>query len=287
MPNLILPDEIRAEFAIKADGTTRTTIRGAARLAGVDEKALRYQFSSAEKSPRKLAQKLMSQGFDPAEFSTRGIEEVPLSIILEFYSFDAGARCTTQARLIYRAFASVGIRAWLHEQLHYQPHISQPEPQPNHDAQTLKAIEYIFAGLAKLGLKTELVESAKLSAIALTLPNLSEAAEVGKQLLSTQMAIPELPMSPTKIGKIITQQLCLEKPISARRINETLVQFGFQIAERVTNAKGKTQLQYTLTEKGEQYARLQLDTAQGHNKTVYVVRWFESIIPLIIDEFKD
>ncbi len=101
------------------------------------------------------------------------------------------------------------------------------------------------------------------------------------------MALPELPMSPTKIGKIITEQLCLEKPLSARRVNETLVKNGLQIAERVTNAKGKTKLQYTLTEKGERYGQLQIDTAQSSTKTVYVVRWFESVISLIIDEFKD
>jgi hypothetical protein len=101
------------------------------------------------------------------------------------------------------------------------------------------------------------------------------------------MAVTECPLSPTKLGKIIAQQLGGEKPISARRINEALVQSGLQIAERVPNSKGQTKIQYKLTASGEKHGRLQMDTAQGHNKTVYVLRWFESVTPLIIAQFKE
>lgn len=62
---------------------------------------------------------------------------------------------------------------------------------------------------------------------------------------------------------------------------------GLQIGERVPRSNGKTKIQYTLTQIGEQHGRMQLDTAQNHSKTVYVVRWFTSVIPFIIDEFKD
>ncbi|MEM8777566.1 MAG: hypothetical protein AAGF26_01580 [Cyanobacteria bacterium P01_G01_bin.49] len=286
MSNITLPPEVISEFTLHPDGCTTTTIRGAARLAGVNEKALRYQFSRAEKSTTKLAQRLIELGFNPAEFSS-GIPEIPLATILEYYSFDAGARCTEQARLIYKALASIGIRAWLQQQLNYQPTQSKPE-STRHDPNTptIEDINAVFAGIYKLNIQLELIESAKLTAIAKTFPNLSSAAEEGKQLLSTKMIVDEMPMSPTKLGKIISQRLDLEKPISARRINESLVQAQLQIAERVTS-RGKERIQYRLTTQGEQFGRMQMDTAKGHNKTVYIVRWFESVIRLIIDDFKN
>ncbi len=278
MSNIILPEEIKAEFTINSDGSTVTSIRGAARLAGVNEKALRYQFSTAEKSAPKLAQKLMEHGFNPAEFSRNGITEVALSVILEFYSFDAGARCTEQARFVYRAFASIGIRVWLQEQLDYQATSSNPTPDS-----TLALIDHIFSGLYKLNIKPELIESAKLTAIAKTFPHLETAAEESKQLLSAHNQVEEIPLSPTKLGKIIAEQLGLSKPISARRINQILISVGFQNSERVANSKGQTKIQYKLTKLGEEYARIQLDTARGHNKTIYVIRWFKSVIPIITE----
>ena len=191
MSDLILSEEIKAEFTVNADGSTTTTIRGAARLAGVNEKALRYQFSTAEKSAPKLAQKLMEHGFNPAEFSTNGITEVALSVILEFYSFDAGARCTQQARLVYKAFASIGIRTWLQQQLDYKPTSSNSTPDS-----TLTEIDHIFSGLYKLNIKPELIESAKLTAIAKTFPHLATAAEESKQLVSAHNQVEEIPLSP-------------------------------------------------------------------------------------------
>ncbi len=278
MNDIILPEEIKAEFKIQSDGSSVTSIRGASRLAGVDEKALRYQFSPAEKSSRKLAQKLMEHGFDPAEFSTNGIGEVALSLILEFYSFDAGARCTEQARLVYRAFASVGIRVWLQQQLDYQPTTTNPTPES-----TLAEIDQIFSGLYKLNIQPELIESTKLTAIAKTFPHLETAAEESKQLISAHNQVEEIPLSPTKLGKIIGQQLSLDKPISARRINQILVEIGFQDSERITNSKGQTKIQYKLTELGKQHGRIRLDTAKNQVKTVYVVRWFKSVIPIVLD----
>ena len=102
-------------------------------------------------------------------------------------------------------------------------------------------------------------------------------------MLSAHNQVEEIPLSPTKLGKIIAEQLGFDKPISARRINQILITIGFQDAERVSNSKGKTKIQYKLTKLGEEYARIQLDTARGHNKTVYVIRWFKSVIPIITE----
>ena len=102
-------------------------------------------------------------------------------------------------------------------------------------------------------------------------------------MLSAHNQVEEIPLSPTKLGKIIAEQLGLSKPISARRINQILITVGFQDSERVSNSKGKTKIQYKLTKLGEEYARIQLDTARGHNKTIYVIRWFKSVIPIITE----
>ncbi len=92
MSNITLPEAIRNEFTVHRDGSTTTTIRGAARLAGVEPKALRYQFSGGEKSGAKLAQSLMAQDFDPGEFKN-GIPEIALATILEYYRLVRKFKC--------------------------------------------------------------------------------------------------------------------------------------------------------------------------------------------------
>lgn len=118
MSKIILPKEIKAEFKILFDGSSVTSIRGAARLAGVDHSVLSRHFAGGDFLTSKLAQKLIKHGFDPGDFF-EGIPKIALSIILEYYAFDAGTRCTEQAQLVYRAFASIGIKTWLQEQLSY------------------------------------------------------------------------------------------------------------------------------------------------------------------------
>ena len=277
MSDLMLPEEIRADFTVNADGSTTTSIRGAARLIGVPHNSLLYQLNGGRKQPSKLYQKLTEHGFEPGQFS-QGLSEIALTLIIEHYSFDA-RKCTSQARQVYRAFAAVGIRAWLYEQLDYQE-----KPSPNTKiVPTIEEIDLVFAGLEKLNIAPQLIQSAKLTAIAKTFPHLETAAEESKQLLSAHNQVEEIQLSPTKLGKIIAEQLGLSKPISARRINQILITVGFQDSERVSNSKGKTKIQYKLTKLGEEYARIQLDTARGHNKTIYVIRWFKSVIPIITE----
>ena len=190
MSDLILSEEIKPEFTVNADGSTTTTIRGAARLTGVDHKALSRHFSGGDFSSSKLSQKLIAEGFKPGDFS-EGITEIALATILEYYAFDAGARCTQQARLVYKAFASIGIRTWLQQQLDYKPTSSNSTPDS-----TLTEIDHIFSGLYKLNIKPELIESAKLTAIAKTFPHLATAAEESKQLVSAHNQVEEIPLSP-------------------------------------------------------------------------------------------
>ena len=81
MSDLMLPEEIRAEFTVNADGSTTTSIRGAARLIGVPHNSLLYQLNGGRKQPSKLYQKLTEHGFEPGQFS-QGLSEIALTLII-------------------------------------------------------------------------------------------------------------------------------------------------------------------------------------------------------------
>ena len=92
-----IPDEIRNEFRIGADGKAFVSIRGAARIADVDHKALTKAFKTAgDINPSKLAQTLTESGFEPGDFPETGIPDIALAIILKYYAFKAN-RTTEQA----------------------------------------------------------------------------------------------------------------------------------------------------------------------------------------------
>lgn len=137
----------------------------------------------------------------------------------------------------------------------------------------------------KLPLKTELIESAKLSAISQSIPTLSASAEEAKRLLSNQMVIEETPMSPTKLGILIAQQRHLSVAPSAKLINQILTEKGLQVAEYSLNRQGKKRLQYRLTPLGENYGQMQLEQASNGAKTLVIVRWFSQVIKVIGDRF--
>lgn len=50
-------------------------------------------------------------------FSEEGIPDTAFAVICEYYAFEAGKRCTEQAKLVYRAFATIGIRTWIQREL--------------------------------------------------------------------------------------------------------------------------------------------------------------------------
>ncbi|MBD2471414.1 hypothetical protein [Nostoc sp. FACHB-145] len=113
-------EQIKQEISVDASGNAKASIRATARLAGVDEKAIRHTLENAEQKPSKLAVMLMEQGFQPAElkeWKTNGIPDKAIAIILEYYAFHANRYCNPQARLVCRSFNTIGIRAWIQEKL--------------------------------------------------------------------------------------------------------------------------------------------------------------------------
>ncbi|WP_013324641.1 hypothetical protein [Gloeothece verrucosa] len=283
MSQVILPSEYRSEFVINPDGTVTATRRATARLAGVDPTQLYHASRDTGLLKNLVDGKNLSKVLEPftgRDFRGDGnfLPDVIVAAIIQHYAFKGNET----AQLTALAFSAVGIRTWLHTQLGSQ----QPSP-PNSSLSTLDEINIIFAGLQKLSIKPELVESAKLTAIAKTLPHLRSAAEEGKKLLSSQMTIPQLPMSPTELGKILAAKLGLPEPISPRRINEALTEAGLQTAETIINKKGQKKIQYKLTDTGEKYGQLQLDSAANHGKTIMIVRWHETVLKIIQSQLTD
>ncbi|MFB2893290.1 hypothetical protein ACE1CI_10290 [Aerosakkonemataceae cyanobacterium BLCC-F50] len=76
------------------------------------------------------------------------------------------------------------------------------------------------------------------------------------------------------------------KAPSGQKVNQALIDSGLQVAERSINSKGKPRVVYHLTEIGKQYGETVIDTARGHGKTVFHIRWFKSVIPVVSQYFQ-
>ena len=152
---------------------------------------------------------------------------------------------------------------------------------------TLSEIDLLFAPLVGFGIRAELVQSVKLTAISKSIPHLTVAAEEAKRLLSSTLVVAEIPLSPTQLGEKIVEQLGLSKKISAQSVNEALQNAGLQVSQTSIDRHGKSKKTWQLTPEGEKYGQMQMDTAKGHNKTIFVPRWFVSVIPVIIQRFSE
>ncbi len=199
--------------------------------------------------------------------------------VIEYYVLDA-RKTTPEAKRSLRLFCRTGIRAFIQNITGWQPPLPTPAVEP-----TIAQIEAVFAGLYALPLKKELIESAKLSAIAKSLPSLAGSAEEAKRLLSTQMVLTDQPISPTQLGLLIGQKKGLKVAPSGRKVNQALTSKGLQTSDYQYSKSGKKRLQYQLTELGESYGQMQLDQANNGSKTLIIVRWFPHVIDLILDQF--
>lgn len=116
----ILPQEIKGEFSVKADGTTTISIRGAARLLGISHQSLSKNLGG-NLNGSNLAEALTRKGFNPATFGEKGIPDTAFSFMVTHYAFKAGRYCTTQAESLHDAFEAIGVRTWIQGQLGWTP----------------------------------------------------------------------------------------------------------------------------------------------------------------------
>ena len=158
---------------------------------------------------------------------------------------------------------------------------SQPELPQKTKTDASSAIDFSLKMLQKAGFSEHLQASFALTEKAKLDPENSEIYENAKRLVSSQMPVEGVPMSPTELGKAIADQLDLEKAPSARKINEILLFAGLQVAEKSISSSGKKKTVWHLTEAGKEYGEVMMDSARGNGKTVFNVRWFSSVIPVI------
>lgn len=115
-------EQIEKEFKVNSDGTSTSSIRGAARLGDIDQSGLSKSLKTGEElnseNYSKLVKFLVIRGFqleEIAKWGDTGIPDLGVAAILEYYAFEAGRYCTEQAKLAYRAFATIGIRKWVQD----------------------------------------------------------------------------------------------------------------------------------------------------------------------------
>lgn len=118
-------EDIKKELKIDSQGRGYASIRGTARLSGVSHQNLSNRFTSGNFIDSKLGKILTEHGFNPCNFSKDGVPDIAVSLIVEYYAFQAGGRCTEQAKKIHRAYAAIGVRSWMQNLLGWQ----QPKQQ--------------------------------------------------------------------------------------------------------------------------------------------------------------
>ena len=155
---------INQEFRIREDGVAIASIRGTARLAGVSHTALTKLLGSmgGNLEGSKLAVTLTNHGFEGGNLVDSGIPDTAVSLIIEYYAFDAGRYCNDTAKSTYRAFASIGIRTWIKQELGVT---DEPAAPPSTYLEALKALvaseeekERLKAQQAQLAAENELLE---------------------------------------------------------------------------------------------------------------------------------
>lgn len=149
----------------------------------------------------------------------------------------------------------------------------------------LAVFGYIFDGFKSAGVDDSIVESAKLTALVAQFPNMAPAIEAAKESLMLQTPDEGHRYNPTDLGKKLAERLGLPEDISNRKINSALESVGLQVAEHTTNSKGKKTLIWHLTERGEVYGRLFLQSAQNNSKTVPSIRWVIDVLDEIVHLF--
>jgi hypothetical protein len=273
MSNLtIIIEQVKDEIEVDALGKGKATVRAVARLVDVQHSSILKALSPGVLKPSKIAEILIEQGFDGgalASWKAEGIPDIAIASIAHYYAYEAGRYCTSQAKLVCKAFAAIGIRVWM-QGIKGWGKDNASNPVPNLlPTPTLEEISNLLdLTLGKAGLDSRLVAGAKLNAIAKRFPYLLQETEEAKTLLVIPME--DRLLSPTQVGKML--QECTGEKWSAQRVNKSLIEKGLQ----EQNEEGDPD--YLPTEEGKRYGSVTSGTAKGRDRTVQHLRWFPSVL---------
>ena len=148
--------QIASEVRCDEEGRGFYTIRGTARLAGIDDSGLSKSLATgADSKPSKLSAFLIQQGFEGAEltrWNKSGIPDQAVLHIVEYFAFEAGRFCTQQSLTVFRFLGKIGVRALSHKLTGWQPQSKNTDQHGD--------IEQYKAALLKAVLEEQIPENA-------------------------------------------------------------------------------------------------------------------------------
>jgi hypothetical protein len=104
----LLPEDLRKELKVDEQGKGFVSLRGIARMCGLSMQSFRQGGSIFNQN---IDEMLTGKGFEGDSILTpKGIPDTIATLVIEYYAFDAGKRCTEQARNLFRAIANIGLR---------------------------------------------------------------------------------------------------------------------------------------------------------------------------------
>jgi len=174
------------------------------------------------------------------------------------------------------------VRQWYLEVEKEWRYLKQAQVQIDPADNIVKGINLVF-DILQGSVSEEIIKSAKLTAIARKLPQLSTEAEEAKKILSATMPVEERLLSPTELGELVTPKL---KPTE---INNLLCQKGFQTKlyrERQSSKYAgvtRKELHYELTDAGKEFGQVLLNTARNNSKTVANIRWYPKVVKQLVE----
>lgn len=89
------------------------------------------------------------------------------------------------------------------------------------------------------GVDPEIAEQLRLEGLAKMFPEYGNLLIAQKNAIAASNPLPELPMTPTEVGKKLAVSLGLEK-VSAKKVNSKLLELGYQLSvTRTKKSNGK------------------------------------------------
>ena len=141
----------------------------------------------------------------------------------------------------------------------------------------LKATAEVQNLLLQAGCSVEQVARWRMQNSSLIAPtDIKPIYQSGVNYLDQTITLPEIPVTPTQLAKIVNQSL--NKPLTAQAVNKILIELGWQEQKiRPAKREGKpVQKFYALTEVGKQHGIVQTSIINEGTKTVFQLKWFPS-----------